>query len=398
MYKAGLMHWMEEVSMIPPLALNARPGERILDLCAAPGNKTLQIAASMQGTGTLLANEINWGRALILKSHAERLGFTNISILCHDGSNLNRNAATFDRILCDVPCSCEGTHRKRGKNAQWGAEDFREKLVRSQKALLRKALQLLKVGGRIVYSTCTYAPEENEGVVDAILSEYAGMVKVVPTLVEGLVSSPGIQEWEGQCYAPELMHCLRIYPHQNDTGGFFVATLEKLANVPAWEQVLLHTEAKPILAAQDTGLQEACASLTERFGFLPAWLAQTGFYWHNGNLFAVAEPHFPIPALETESCGLMLLRASINHPKMPTGMANRLARHVKCNVVDLDEPQRELYLRREKCELCPEQIANCTSDGYVFVRFGGFGLGQGSLDRTRGSIELLSLFPKGWKI
>ena len=226
-YLTGLYHVQEEVSLVPPVLLDARPGERVLDSCAAPGNKTAQIAVSMDNRGTVVANDRDPHRNRAVKRVIDRLGLVNVSVTTYDGANFSADIGPFDRIQVDVPCTCEGTSRKHPETLENVTVDFCERMSGSQRALLRKAVQLCRSGGRIVYSTCTYAPEENEMVVDAILEEVGrDRIRIPEAKIDGLVSSPGVTEWRGRQLDERLSRAMRIWPHQNDTGGFFVCILE----------------------------------------------------------------------------------------------------------------------------------------------------------------------------
>ncbi|MEM1008526.1 MAG: RsmB/NOP family class I SAM-dependent RNA methyltransferase, partial [Myxococcota bacterium] len=201
---AGLYHLQEEVSMISGYVLDVQPGEDVLDLCAAPGSKTAQFGVAMQNRGTLIANDRNYGRLRALRRVLERMGIMNVSVTVEDGSNFPHEFL-FDRVMVDVPCSCEGTTRKnpaifkRLRKMHWDA------LGGVQQALLRKAIHLCKSGGRIVYSTCTYAPEENECVVDAVLRTFpSGSLRVVPLTISGLQRSPGLTRWQKRRFIPIL--------------------------------------------------------------------------------------------------------------------------------------------------------------------------------------------------
>lgn len=220
-YLLGFIHIQEEVSMVPPLVLDPRPGEKILDLCASPGSKTTQISQMMENRGLVVANEPSMARIAALRSNCERLGVLNVAITRYDGRQFPE--MDVDRILVDAPCSSEGRARRdpgiwnrcSGKRSQ--------DLACLQKALLRRAVQLAKPGGSIVYSTCTYAPEENELVVESVLDQ----ARVESFSLPGLRPCPGLTDWQGRPLSDELKHCARYYPHLNDTGGFFVARIIK---------------------------------------------------------------------------------------------------------------------------------------------------------------------------
>ncbi len=227
-FLGGLYHVQEEVSLLPVLLLDPRPGDRVLDLCAAPGNKTAQIAVAMGNRGTVVANDRDYYRIRAIHHMMERLGILNTSTTLFDGANYPKGAGLFDKILVDVPCTCEGTVRKSPELALDPTGGLSRKMSGGQKALLRKAIQLCKPGGRIVYSSCTYAPEENEAVIDALLREVGRhVVRLVPARVEGFHTSEGLKAWDGETFDESLRLAMRIWPHQNDTGGFFVAVLEK---------------------------------------------------------------------------------------------------------------------------------------------------------------------------
>lgn len=231
-YVAGLYHVQEEVSLVPPVLLQAARHERVLDLCAAPGNKTAQLAVSMQNRGSLVANDRNVYRLRALRRVIDRLGVANISVTAYDGANFPPESGEFDKVLVDAPCSCEGTSRKNPEVVHSSSFDYVNRLAGTQRALLRQAVRRCRVGGLIVYSTCTYAPEENELVVNALLEESGpNALRLLPARIDGLNCSAGITHWHGHALSEDLSRTMRLWPHQNDTGGFFVALLKKTAEV-----------------------------------------------------------------------------------------------------------------------------------------------------------------------
>jgi len=221
-FLAGLYHIQEEVSMLPVTLLDPRVGERILDLCAAPGSKTIQILLAMKNEGTVVANDRNLGRLRVVNRNLNRLGLISSAVTACDGTNYPKAAGSFDRILVDAPCSAQGISRKIPRAMKhWSDIGNSMKLGRIQKALLRKAFQLCEPGGRIVYSTCTYAPEENESVVNAILEELGPRgLELIPARISGFHCAEGLTEWQGQHFSSELRQTMRVWPHLNDSGGF----------------------------------------------------------------------------------------------------------------------------------------------------------------------------------
>ena len=232
----GYIHIQEELSMVPPLVLGPVPGESILDLCASPGSKTTQISAMMENRGLVIANEPSLARVAALRSNCERLGAMNVAITRYDGRNFPRGS--FDRVLVDAPCSAEGRER-RGPGVLERSNCKRSlDLSVLQIDLLKNAIRLTKPGGVVVYSTCTYAPEENEMVVSAALNEMAKSKEfdeaeeqtkahLERVVIAGLQECPGIPEWNGRDLGREMSLSARYYPHMNDTGGFFVAKIIK---------------------------------------------------------------------------------------------------------------------------------------------------------------------------
>jgi len=224
-YVHGWIHGQEAVSCLPALALAPEPGEVVWDACAAPGNKTTQIAGAMDDVGTVIANDTSLGRLSALRHNAERLGATAVAVTVDDARTFSLNPFPFDavdRTLVDAPCSCEGTCRKNPDAlAEWSLDHVRS-LAPVQTDILRRAVQATRPGGVVVYATCTFAPEENEAVLDAVLDEEPCRIERWDPPLE---TSPGITEWAGETFDPAVERARRIYPHQNDTGGFFCAKL-----------------------------------------------------------------------------------------------------------------------------------------------------------------------------
>ena len=212
LHEAGAWYLQEPSAMIPAAVLNAQPGERVLDLCAAPGGKTTQLGLRMGGQGTLVCNEPIRDRARILSRNVERMGLTNAVVVSDWPEKLaERWAAAFDAIQCDAPCSGEGMFRRHPEAvAEWSPE-APAGCAKRQGDILDSAAILLRPGGRLVYSTCTLNRVENEGVVEAFLARH-------PDFALKPFSLPGLD-------APEGM--LTVYPHRVRGEGHFVAQLVK---------------------------------------------------------------------------------------------------------------------------------------------------------------------------
>ncbi|HTY43648.1 MAG TPA: RsmB/NOP family class I SAM-dependent RNA methyltransferase [Patescibacteria group bacterium] len=226
----GYYYVQELASMLPVIALNPERGETILDLCASPGSKTTQLASETDNSGTIIANEISIGRIKILANNLERCGVSNVIITKKEGSalcrRLNKLDFQFNKILVDAPCSGEGTLRSSPRTyIMWNINSIKQ-LSGIQKNLVSSAIPLLKVGGELIYSTCTHAPEEDEEIVDFILKNFPEMK--IQKIFLPVKSREGITNWEGKSYSKDTKLSHRIYPQDNNTEGFFLAKFRKI--------------------------------------------------------------------------------------------------------------------------------------------------------------------------
>lgn len=222
----GYFYIQESASMIPAVVLQPMPGEVVLDMCASPGSKTTQMAAMMENSGILVANDISGDRMKPLGINLQRMGIFNVVENKSMGQSLMRMQTKFDRILIDAPCSGTGTIRKSPDTLQVWNPLMVRRLSMQQKALLETAFFMVKEGGTLVYSTCSVEPEENEGVIDYLVTKYPGKVAVEEIQLDIKRSTP-ILQFEKNSYNAEVGKCLRIWPQDNNTEGFFVAKLRK---------------------------------------------------------------------------------------------------------------------------------------------------------------------------
>ncbi len=214
-HEAGVYYLQEASAMAPVALLDPQPGERICDLCAAPGGKTTQIAGRMLGRGLLVCNEINPKRAKILSRNIERMAVSNALVTNEHPENLaKRFAGFFDRVLVDAPCSGEGMFRKEEAAVTDWSQETVEMCARRQGEILSSAAKMVKKGGRLVYSTCTFAPEEDEEAVANFLAEH-------PEFEPETVEAP----W----FVPGENGSHRMWPHKLLGEGHFAAVLRKTA-------------------------------------------------------------------------------------------------------------------------------------------------------------------------
>jgi len=228
----GYFYVQEISSMLPALVLQPKAGDFVLDLCASPGSKTTQMAAMMENSGFILANEISMGRIGILNSNLERCGVMNTMVCRKEGVALcsalkKKSKLKFDKILVDAPCSGEGTLRKSPKTFLMWNERMILNIAKTQRRLAEAALGLLKVDGVMIYSTCTLAPEEDEEIVDYLIRNYDVEVEMISL---PLKFREGVTSWNGESLSEECGKCLRLYPQDNDTDGFFVTKIRKVSD------------------------------------------------------------------------------------------------------------------------------------------------------------------------
>ena len=222
-HEAGVYYLQEASAMAPVTLLDPQPGERICDLCAAPGGKTTQIAGRMGGEGFLLCNEINPKRAKILSRNMERMAVANALVTNEHPANLAKKyPCFFDRVLVDAPCSGEGMFRKEEAAVTDWSQETVEMCARRQAEILHSAAQLVRPGGRLVYSTCTFAPEEDERAVAAFLEAH-------PEFQPETVEAP----W----FVAGAQGSHRMWPHKLLGEGHFAAVLKKISGEEAETEI-----------------------------------------------------------------------------------------------------------------------------------------------------------------
>lgn len=220
----GYFYVQEASSMIPPVILDPQEHESVLDVAAAPGSKTTQIGMYMKNTGIIVANDVAGSRLASLGINVQRMGLKNVILTKTQGQHIR---GEFDRILLDAPCSGTGTIMKSEAVVRDWNPEIGERLAVIQKKLITNSFNILKTGGTLVYSTCTMEPQENEGIISYLLEIFPN-AKLEEIEFEGK-RSPCFTEFEKEIYNPEVKKCLRIWPQDNNTEGFFVAKIKKLS-------------------------------------------------------------------------------------------------------------------------------------------------------------------------
>ncbi len=251
-------------SMIPPLVLNPAAGDAVLDLCAAPGSKTTQLAELMKNSGTLIANEISTERLKSLVFNVDKMSLVNVGILHGKGELLSRQFENrFDKILVDAPCSALGITQKKGEVSNWWDIKKAEALSDQQLRLLVAAIKMCKVGGEIVYSTCTLTLEENELIIDKILKKYP--VELAPVSLP-VKSRSGFTEYGNRPLNPELAKTHRIIPWEIHSEGFFVAKLIKTDYADEVENKLRPEKKYELIKSNSGKIKNYLSGLADYYG------------------------------------------------------------------------------------------------------------------------------------
>lgn len=262
-HEAGVYYIQEPSAMAPVPLMEIRPGEKVLDLCAAPGGKSTQIAAALQGEGLLVSNEIHPARAKILSENIERMGVRNACVTNENMTRLSeRFPEYFDRILVDAPCSGEGMFRKNETACEEWSPDNVELCAARQDEILEHAAAMLRPGGRLVYSTCTFAPRENEGSVLRFLKRHPDFA-LLPIDKEKMGLRPGDcdgrPEWAEASEADsadiqKLRYTLRLWPHHVKGEGHFAAVFQKTGSMPEGYEAMAVGGLEPGISADNREL------------------------------------------------------------------------------------------------------------------------------------------------
>lgn len=230
-YKEGKIYIQSLSSMIPALILAPKLEETVLDVAAAPGSKTSQIAALMENKGEIIANDISQNRIYKLISILKTSGVENVKITNMPGELIwKKYPEYFDKVLVDVPCSMEGRFScdDDATYEDWSTGKIK-KLAKIQKWILRSAVSAAKPGGTIVYSTCTLAPEENEEIIDWLLEKEKGKVVTKDVVIQGFTFDQSLSSWKNTGFSSQVAKTKRIFPQKN-MEGFYIAKLKKVSS------------------------------------------------------------------------------------------------------------------------------------------------------------------------
>lgn len=378
----------EEAAMMAVSALDPSPGEWVLDLCAAPGNKTVQLACAVGPSGWIVANDVSAARLQILRGLADRFRLPNLSLVVHDGTSFpfrsshgSTNPILFDAVLADVPCSCEGTCRKNNRVFERMEAQRTAALPLLQERLLRRAIRLTKPGGRILYATCTFAPEENELVIQQVLEhpEPDQDVSLESIQIPGAHLDEGLTSWNGSTLSSEMRRAVRVWPHQNDTGGFFFALLRKGSSGASNRCV-----SAPKRPLDHASMPWGAYDLPD--AFLGGHSEEVTGRKH-ARLVTSSRPVLPFNEIAVGFSGVNL---KSREPRPSTPLAAYLAPHARAGIAEIAREDMIRFLSRESVSPL-SLIPPADKTRYVLVRSGPLSIGLGHIDAS-GQLE--SLFPR----
>ena len=375
-HEAGVYYIQEPSAMAVGQLAKAQPGQRVLDLCAAPGGKSTHLAGQMQGRGLLVCNEIHPKRAQILSQNIERMGVVNAVVTNESPERLAQHLPEFfDILVVDAPCSGEGMFRKSLAARQDWSPDTVRLCARRQDEILDQAVRMLRPGGRLVYSTCTFAPEEDEGTVERLAARHGFEIEQARFCP---LFEPGRPEWT-ESKNLDLAKTARLWPHKVQGEGHFLALLRKAGHGERKElgQPDYHKapgEWLEFIRQSLPGFPEPEARLL-RFGEI---------------LYQAPEGCMPLDGLRVLRAGLELGVLRKNRLEPVHALALAAPNRGCCQAVELaaEDPLVLAYLRGEQIP-APQGMR-----GWALVKAGGFALGWCKISGSQAKNHL----PKGLRV
>ncbi|MCH5252581.1 MAG: RsmB/NOP family class I SAM-dependent RNA methyltransferase [Lachnospiraceae bacterium] len=383
-YFAGLYYLQDPSAMTPASRLPVEKGDVVLDLCAAPGGKATELAAKLQGTGLLIANDISSKRAKALLKNIELFGVENSFIVTEYPKKLKEYfTGFFDKILIDAPCSGEGMFRKEPSMIKAWEQNGPEFYAGLQEEIIKQALPMLKPGGMLLYSTCTFSPLEDEGTVEKILELDADMELVGMKGYEGFES--GRPELIGS-HREELLHCVRIFPHKLDGEGHFLALFRKKGEVAEGAGDI--RQKRSGLKGEEKKLFEAFAANLNR-QFEPERLE-----CKNGMLYYMPSQLPNMKGLRFLRSGLFLGEMKKNRfePSQSLAMALKKEDYKNCLRLSVSDERTLRYLKGETLSLTEEESG--LVDGWLLVCVEDYPLGWGK----KNAAVLKNKYHSGWRL
>lgn len=384
----GYYYIQSTSSMLPPHYLQPQPGTKVLDLCAAPGSKSTQLAAMMENTGMLVLNEVQGDRLRTLSFNVERTNVYNAGIIQSKGEWLGRYYQNyFDKILVDVPCSGLGIIQKKEEVNKWWSVSSITGLINLQMSLVIAAVKMLKPGGELVYSTCTLTTEENEEIINKVIEKYpVELIPVsVPGGVEGLTSAPG------RSFSPELRKTARVLPWLSNSEGFYLAKMVKTAETEKIKQSSAPEGRTVIKPFKKT--RSSLTSVISNFGIDEDALASLKYADHGKKLYMVSGDWEDERTGIYDRIGLKLGAYEKSEQVILNSIAAQaLAPLITKGIIDLNDPDElRTYMEGGTVKTYATSDKTSGAERQVVIRTAGEVIGTGVVTE-RG---LKSQFPRG---
>ncbi len=360
LFHGGKIQYQGAASQLPALILNPRPGERVLDLAAAPGSKSTQMAALMENRGELVLNDATRGRLQALNANIQRAGALNTWTLNVEGDRIGALFPEyFDKILLDAPCTALGTVNSSPELIAWWSLGKLSKLARVQYHLLVSALKALKPGGELVYSTCSPAPEENEQVIQQISGKYPVEILPVPKYLANEFDR-GLTRYRDEEFVPEMQNALRIYPHRHGLEGFFAIRLRKTSSLKTVKDRDV-PEQRATFAASDDAVKEILASISAYWEIPLEFWQNYRYLLTRKRIWMTAADIMSVRELKFVSAGLLLAERRIFGWRVMNPAAQFMQENISGRRIQLDDASlTQLFAQGE---LSPVDFA----DGYYVL-------------------------------
>ena len=387
LYQAGLFYLQEPSAMTPASCLPVTPGENVLDLCAAPGGKATALGAMLNGSGLLVANDISASRARALLRNIELFGITNAFVTNETPAHLGKHFPEFfHKILLDAPCSGEGMFRKDRKMVKAWEEHGPEFFVKIQRSIITQAAQMLKPGGMLLYSTCTFSPEENEQTIEFLLQEYPQFkicdIKGYEGFSDGILKA----SLSGN---EQLKKTIRIFPHKMEGEGHFIALLKKEEEAVS-ENLKEKEKNNRNKNEKEKRLPD---ELTEFLKNVKRKFDSSRIDMRGENVYYMPEGLPKLNGVRFLRSGLLLGELKKRRFEPSQALAMNLKKEEYENVLDfsVDDERIIKYLKGETLEV--EDLVSSKEKGWYLVCVDGYPLGFGKLSGQM----LKNKYLPGWR-
>lgn len=392
-YSAGLYYLQEPSAMTPASRLKVQPGERVLDLCAAPGGKATELGAALQGEGLLVANDINTARARALLRNLELFGISN-SFVTNEPPHVlaERFPEFFHKIMVDAPCSGEGMFRKNPAVVDSWQEKGPEYFSKLQREIIVQAADMLLPGGMMFYSTCTFSPLENEKTITHLLKERPDMEVIPMEDYEGFAE--GLTSYRGEVFDESCKLCRRIWPHKMSGEGHFMALLHKKNGTQ--QQVQQTVSQSSIWWEKCKGLnKEQKAAAEDFFSHVNIAYDERRIDVRGDNLYYLPAPKYDGRGLHFLRNGLFMgeFKKKRFEPSQPFALALHAQDFDQVLDFPADDERLSRYLRGETLDVSDLIAGEKKRKGWQLVMVAGHPLGFGKLVNN----NLKNKYPAGWR-